>query len=356
MFSRETWHKGEAKNRDLYLDGFYSMSEIVTEREVTFRGRYLQWQRIAEYVIVVAIILESIVFAIIASEFLSVPNLVNVALSIAITGILSVGMTAVILTGGIDLSVGSVAALAGVVATLIASGHAGLGWVVLGGLAALGVGVLVGLFNGAMVAQFRVPAFVTTLAMLTICRGLAFIITGGRAIGDLPVSFGFLGRGHVLGVPVPVLLMFVVFAIGWFVLRQMKFGRYVYAVGGNREATFLAGVNVKLITFLVYVLNGLLVGLAGLVLASRLGAGVPNTGQQYELDVIAAVVVGGTSLTGGRGSVIGTFWGAVFIGILNNGLNLAGIDPYIQKIALGMVILLAVLADQINKPRSQVKA
>jgi ribose/xylose/arabinose/galactoside ABC-type transport system permease subunit len=191
--------------------------------------------------------------------------------------------------------------------------------------------------------------------MLTICRGLAFIVTGGRSIGNLPPSFGFLGRERVLGIPVPVILMLVVFAVGWFVLRHMTFGRYVYAVGGNREASFLAGVNTKRVTLLVYVLNGLLVGLAGLVLASRLGAGVPNAGMQYELDVIAAVVVGGTSLSGGRGSVIGTLWGAIFIGVLNNGMNLAGIDPYMQKIALGVVILLAVLADQLNKSGSELK-
>ena len=223
----------------------------------------------------------------------------------------------------------------------------------LGSAAALGTGLAVGLFNGVMVAQFRVPPFVTTLAMLTICRGLAFVITGGRSIGNLPAGFGFAGRDRLLGVPVPVLLMLAVFAAGWFVLKRMTFGRYVYAVGGNREAAFLAGVNIKAVTLLVYVLNGLLVGLAGLVLASRLGAGVPNAGLQYELDVIAAVVVGGTSLSGGSGSVVGTFWGAVFIGVLNNGLNLAGIDPYMQRIALGAVILLAVLADQINKSRGQ---
>jgi len=258
----------------------------------------------------------------------------------------------VILTGGIDLSVGSVAALAGVVAAMIAAG--GGGTVALGVAAALGIGLAVGLFNGVMVAQFRVPPFVTTLAMLTICRGLAFIVTGGRSIGNLPAGFGFLGRERLLGVPVPVLLMLLVFAAGWFVLKRMTFGRYVYAVGGNREAAFLAGVRIKRVTLLVYVLNGLLVGLAGVVLASRLGAGVPNAGLQYELDVIAAVVVGGTSLLGGRGSVVGTFWGAVFIGILNNGLNLAGIDPYMQKIALGVVILLAVLADQINKSQGQI--
>jgi ribose/xylose/arabinose/galactoside ABC-type transport system permease subunit len=143
--------------------------------------------------------------------------------------------------------------------------------------------------------------------------------------------------------------MLIVFAIGWFILTNTRFGRYVYAIGGNSEASFLAGINVKSITTWVYVLNGFLVGLAGVTLASRLGAGLANAGMQYELDVIAAVVVGGTSLMGGKGSVVSTLFGAIFIGVLNNGLNLAGIDPYLQKIALGVVILLAVLADQINK-------
>ena len=321
------------------------MSDAIEPKGVIFASRNLEWKRLAEYIIVLAIVLESAVFVIIAPQFFSLPNLINVALSIAITGILAVGMTALILTGGIDLSVGSVAALAGVVAAMIASS----GRVFAASLVALGIGLAVGLFNGLMIAQFRVPPFVVTLAMLTICRGLAFIVTSGRSIGNLPASFGVFGRERLLGVPVPVLLMLVVFVAGWFVLKRMVLGRYVYAIGGNREAAFLAGINVKRVILTVYLLNGLLVGLAGLVLASRLGAGVPNAGLQYELDVIAAVVVGGTSLNGGRGSVIGTFWGAVFIGVLNNGLNLAGIDPYMQKIALGLVILLAVLADQINK-------
>jgi ribose/xylose/arabinose/galactoside ABC-type transport system permease subunit len=331
------------------------MSETVSGPDVAPRASNLRWQRIAEYVIVVAIILESVFFAVYAPQFLSVPNLINIALSIAITGILAVGMTAVILTGGIDLSVGSVAALAGIVAATVAGSGAPAA-VTLAALAALAVGLAVGVFNGVMVARFRVPPFVVTLAMLTICRGLAFVITDGRSISDLPASFGLFGREVFLRVPVPVWLMLFVFAAGWFVLKRMTFGRYVYAVGGNREAAFLAGVNIKGVTMLVYVLNGLLVGLAGLVLASRLGAGVPNAGNQYELDVIAAVVVGGTSLNGGRGSVIATLWGAVFIGVLNNGLNLAGVDPYMQRIALGAVILLAVLADQLNKTRGQVIA
>jgi ribose/xylose/arabinose/galactoside ABC-type transport system permease subunit len=308
--------------------------------------------RIADYIIVFAIIVEVIAFAVLASQFLTFPNFINIALSIAITGILAVGMTFVILTGGIDLSVGSVVAVAGVVAAICAASLGSIG-VALGIIAAIAIGLVVGVFNGLMVSRFNVPPFVVTLAGLTIARGLAFIIANaynqGTSIGDLPESFGLLGRKTFLGLPVPVITMVFVFALGWFLLKYTTFGRYVYAVGGNREAAFLAGVNVKFVILMVYVLNGLLVGLAGATLASRLGAGLANSGMQYELDVIAAVVVGGTSLSGGRGSVISTLWGAIFIGVLNNGLNLAGVDPYIQKIALGFVILIAVLADQLTK-------
>lgn len=306
----------------------------------------------SKYIILIAIVAEAIVFALLAPQFLSVDNLVNVALSIAITGILAVGMTFVILTGGIDLSIGSVLAVAGIVAAICAKsfGDAGVG---VGIVTAIAVGMATGLFNGLMISRFRVPPFVVTLAILTIARGLAFIIAeryaGSTSVSDLPAAFAFLGREKIFGLPVPVITMLVVFAVGWFVLRHTRFGRYVYAIGGNSEASFLAGINVKSMTTWVYVLNGFLVGLAGATLASRLGAGLANAGLQYELDVIAAVVVGGTSLSGGRGSIVLTLFGAVFIGILNNGLNLAGIDPYLQKIALGAVILFAVLADQLTK-------
>ena len=309
-------------------------------------------QQIQKYIIVVAIFAEVTVFSLLAPQFLSIDNLVNVALSIAITGILAVGMTFVILTGGIDLSVGSVLAVAGIVAAICAKtlGDAGI---FVGIIAAVLVGVLCGLFNGVTISRFRVPPFVVTLAVLTIARGLAFIIadkfSGSTSVSELPAGFAFLGREKLFGLPVPVITMLIVFAIGWFLLRHTRFGRYVYAIGGNSEASFLAGINVKSVTTWVYVLNGFLVGLAGVTLASRLGAGLANAGMQYELDVIAAVVVGGTSLMGGKGSVVSTLFGAIFIGVLNNGLNLAGIDPYLQKVALGVVILLAVLADQINK-------
>ncbi len=304
-------------------------------------------QKFSSFVIFGAILAETIVFSALASQFASVENLVNVALSIAVIGILAVGMTFIILTGGIDLSIGSVPALAGVVAAIVTQ-HTEIAS--LGFAAALGIGLASGAFNGVTIAYFRVPPFVVTLAVLTIARGLAFIFSGGRSIGNLPESFGRLGKLVFLGIPFSVWLMILAFALGWFLLRHTTFGRYVYAVGGNAEAAFLAGVKTKAVLFQVYVLNGFLVGLAAIVLASRLGAGVPNAGLQYELDVIAAVVVGGTSLSGGRGSVISTLFGAIFIGVLNNGLNLVGVDTYVQKIILGVVILLAVLADRFNRP------
>ena len=303
-------------------------------------------KNLANYIIVIAILLETAIFAFLAPSFFSLDNLLNVALGISVIGILAVGMTFVILTSGIDLSIGSVIALGGVCAALLA---AYTNSVIIGFAAAIAVSLFAGIFSGAFTAYWRVPPFIVTLAVLTIARGLAFIFSGGRSVGNLPESFSRLGKTNLLGVPLPVWLMIAAFAAGWFVLQHTRFGRYVYAVGGNPEASFLAGINVKAVTFFVYVLNGLLVGLASIVLASRLGAGVPNAGLQYELDVIAAVVVGGTSLAGGRGSVISTFLGAVFIGLLNNGLNLAGIDPYLQKIALGVVILAAVWADKIGK-------
>jgi ribose/xylose/arabinose/galactoside ABC-type transport system permease subunit len=278
-----------------------------------------------------------------ASAFFSVANLINVALSIAIVGVLGVGMTAVILTGGIDLSVGSGVALVGIVTALAA--HAGGSGPAL--LAGILLGGVTGAFVGLLVARWSVPSFLVTLATLSIERGLAYWISGGRSIGELPPGLTWLGQGILLGLPVPVWIMLLVFAIGWFVLTRATGGRWVYATGGNERAAWLAGVDTQRVIFATYLANGLLVGLAGVMLAARLGAGVPNAGVGYELDVIAAVVVGGTALIGGRGSVIGTLLGAVFIGVLNNALNIANVDPYLQRIVVGVVILGAVLADQV---------
>ena len=309
----------------------------------------VRWQRLTDYMLVVATLVEAAVFAGIAPGFFSVGNAANIALSIAVTGILAVGMTAVILTAGIDLSVGSVVALTGVTGAMAAAHGVMPAWAAL--VAAVLVGTATGVVNGTLTAYLQVPAFVSTLAMLTIARGLAFIVSGGRSIGDLPSSFGALGRSVLLGIPAPVLVMAAVMIAGAFVLRRTVFGRHIYAIGGNTEAAWLAGVNTKRVIWWVYVLNGALAGIGGLTLASRLGAGVPNAGQQYELDVIAAVVVGGASLFGGRGAIAGTLWGTVFIGVLTNGLNLANVDPYVQKIALGVVIVLAVVGDEISRRR-----
>jgi ribose transport system permease protein len=307
-------------------------------------------RRVAEYALAAATLVQVVVFSVAAPGFLSVANAVNIALSIAIIGILAVGMTAVILTGGIDLSVGSVLALAGVASAIgAAKGLPAVLVVIL----ALGVGAATGIVNGTLIAYLRVPPFVATLAMLTVARGLAFIVSEGRSIGGLPDWFGALGRTVLFGIPAPVLVMIAVMAGGAFVLSRMVLGRHIYALGGNAEAAWLAGINIKGITWIVYTLNGALAGLGGLVLASRLGAGVPNAGIQYELDVIAAVVVGGTSLSGGRGSIGSTLWGTVFIGVLTNGLNLANVDPYVQKIALGVVIVIAVIADQVGRRRAE---
>jgi ribose/xylose/arabinose/galactoside ABC-type transport system permease subunit len=285
-----------------------------------------------------------------AGAFFSLGNLVNVALSIAVIGILGVGMTAVILIGGIDLSVGSGVALAGMAAAFAA--HAVGGGAVMSAAAAiaaaLAIGAIGGGITGLAVSRLRAPAFLVTLALLSIERGLAFLLSSGQAVSDLPAGFNWLGQGILFGVPVPVWLTAACFGGGWFVLSRTVWGRWVYAAGGNEAAAWLAGIDTRAVALGTYVANGLLVGLAAVVLTARLGAAVPNAGVGYELDVIAAVVVGGTALTGGRGNVLGTLAGAVCIGILDNALNLANVDPYLQRVVVGVVILLAVLGERLR--------
>lgn len=309
--------------------------------------------RRTDFMIFLAVLAECVVFALLSPSFLTLNNFVNVTLQIAIYGILAIGMTLVMITGGIDLSIGSVVALVGVSAAIL-SKKAALSedWMVaVAILAGLAVGVIAGSGSGLLIARFSIPPFIVTLAMMTICRGLVFIITGGFTEGELPASFGWLGRGHVWIIPIPVIVMGALFAAGHVMLEQTAFGRHVYALGGNEEASRLSGIRILRVKVLVYSINGLLAGLAGVTLAARLGAGAPNSGLQYELDVIAAVVVGGTSLSGGRGSMMGTLAGTVFIGVLNNGLNLANVDPYTQKVALGVVILTAVWLDRMQQRR-----
>jgi ribose/xylose/arabinose/galactoside ABC-type transport system permease subunit len=259
-------------------------------------------------------------------------------------------MTFVILTAGIDLSVGALVAFSGVVATSVLKSPlppalAFSAAIVCGLLA----GVLSGSIAGVFITRFRITPFIVTLALMTIVRGAAFMYTDGRPIWGLPEEFGFLGSKRILNVPVPSLVMIGVYVAAYLTLHKTRFGRYVYAVGGNPEAARLSGINTSRVIMTVYIICGFLAALSGILLASRMNSGQPNAGLMYELDVIAAVVVGGTSLFGGRGSIAGTFIGAMLIGVLRNGLNLLNVGSYVQMVVLGAVILMAVLFDQLRK-------
>ncbi len=285
------------------------------------------------------------VLSLLSDRFLTTSNLINVARQVSINAIVAAGMTVVIITGGIDLSVGSTIALAGCAALLVARGAGDL----LGIVAGIGAAAAVGLLNGALVAWGRVPPFITTLATMTVVRGAALVLTNGEPIVKSEGPYLWLGQAVLGPIPIPILLMAaVLLGTHWFLART-RWGVYVYAVGGNAEAARLAGISLAGIQVLVYVLAGALSGLAGLVLAARLSSAQPNTGVGFELDAIAAVVLGGTSLLGGEGTIWGTTVGAFIIGVLNNGFNLMNVSPFYQLIAKGAVIVLAVLVDQVVK-------
>lgn len=287
-------------------------------------------------------------------NFLKRQNLINVVNRIVEIGILAVGMTLVILTGGIDLSVGSLIALASVVTTVLirdyfggidANGQS----VILAGLAGIAVCGVCGLFNGCMIVGFKIPPFIATLAMMMIASGIAFMISKGQSIDQVPSFFVWLGRGHWVGIPTAVWLMLLIFAFAHSVMTLTTYGRSIYAIGGNEVAARLCGVRVDWIMVATYGISGLLAGLGGLVMASRLGTGDAKYGLMYELYVIAAVVVGGTSLRGGYGSMFGTLVGALIIAVIENGMNLMQIDSYAQKVVFGSIILLAVLIDRFRQ-------
>jgi len=280
-----------------------------------------------------------------SDHFLTLPNILNVIRQVSIMGIMAVGMTFVILSQGIDLSVGSLLAFTGAVAAGLLSGGQSIFLAVLVGLAA---GAALGFFNGFMIAKANLPDFIVTLAMMSIARGLALVYTGGRPISGFDPGFRFIGGGRLGLIPIPVIIFLVIIVLGYIVLTRTTFGRYVYAVGGNREAARLAGINTDRIKMAVYTLSGLLAGVSGVILTARLNSAQPTAGRAYELDVIAMVVLGGTSLMGGKGTVQGTLIGALIIGVLNNSLNLLGVASFYQEVAKGIVILLAVLLDRLQ--------
>jgi len=307
---------------------------------------------------VIALTLLCIVLTLLSDKFLTVENGWNIMRQISVNVCISVGMTLVILSRGIDLSVGSILAISGAVtAGLLINGieipalNMYIGFTVLGAiLAGLFVGSGFGFFNGLMITKFKVPPFVATLAMLTIARGATMLWTGGFPITGLGDSFAFIGTGWFLGIPMPVWISAVVVAIAVLITKKTKFGRYIYAIGGNESAARLSGLNIKKVKIWVYSIAGLLAAVGGIILTSRLDSAQPNAGFSYELDSIAAVVIGGTSLSGGRGSIMGTVQGALIIGVLNSGLVLLNVSPFWQQIVKGMVILLAVILDRVNHP------
>ena len=293
------------------------------------------WQRVG---VLAALVLLVIAASFLSPRFLSVPNLLNVLRQVSIVGILATGMTFVILTRGIDLSVGSIL---GIAVVLFAGSMDSRGMAVAIPLG-LGAAALAGLVNGIGIAYAGLPAFIMTLGMLSFVRGLAFIKTGGTPVPIISEDFYSLGNGYLLGIPVPALILLAALIVSGFILGLTPFGRSVYAIGSNEEAARLSGVPVRLYKTIVYVISGLMSGLAGLVYASQLSIGTPIAGQGYELDAIAAVVVGGTSLFGGKGSVAGTFLGTLIIGVLANILNLTGVDPFVQQLFKGGLIIVAV--------------
>ena len=301
-----------------------------------------------------ALMLMCLAMTFLSDSFATSDNFFNVLRQVSVNLCISVGMTMVILTGGIDLSVGSMLALSGAIAAgLVKNGitieplgiH--VGFTLFGViLIALIVGGLMGAFNGLMVTSFRVPPFIATLGMLTMGRGLTMLYTDGYPIPGLGDGFSFIGTGWFLNLPMPVIISLVVVAAFVFFIKKSKTGRYIYAIGGNEKATRLSGVNVNRVKLFVYTAAGVLSAVAGILVTARLDSAQPNAGAGYELDSIAAVVIGGTSLSGGKGTIIGTVIGALIIGVLNNGLVLLDVSPFWQQVVKGAVILFAVILDK----------
>ncbi|MEX2592006.1 MAG: ABC transporter permease [Anditalea sp.] len=306
--------------------------------------RTISYEYLRKFGMLAAFVLICLLLSLTTPNFFSLQNMTIVLRQVSINGILAIGVTFVIITGGIDLSLGSVVALAGVVAAIFA--HP-LEYPLVVPLAmAILVGLAIGGLNGLVVTRGKVAPFIVTLGMMTIARGLALVASDGRPVTNLSDSFNAIGGGNVLGVPIPILIFILVIIVASLLLNQTRIGRYMYAVGGNERAAYASGVRVNTVKMIAYMLCSGLAGLAGIVLASRINTGQPNAGVAYELDAIAAVVIGGTSLAGGIGSIGGTVLGVLLIGVINNGLDLLNVSSYYQQIIKGVIIIAAVLIDR----------
>jgi ribose transport system permease protein len=313
---------------------------------VRFNGGGSVTERLQRLLPFLTLIILFIALTIATPHFLTAINLASVARQTAVINIMALGMTLVIITGGIDLSVGSILAIAGLFGAMAIKDGYPIPVAILIGIAS---GLLCGLLNGLMITQLRINPFIVTLGTLEAYRGFALVVSKGLPVHEIPDSFSFLGDGNLLGIPFSLWLLAVCAVLTHFVLEHTKLGRYAFAIGSNSAAAYYAGVPIKFHLTAVYAIAGMLSGLAGMIEASRLMTGQPTAGQGYELQAIAAVVIGGGSLTGGEGSVVGTLIGAFIIGLLSNGSDLLGINPYWQQVIIGAVIIAAVAFDELRK-------
>ncbi|EHK9047339.1 ribose ABC transporter permease [Vibrio vulnificus] len=326
-------------------------SEIMSKSKSNETKRtWISKEWLIEQKSLIALLFLIVVVSFLNPNFFTIDNILNILRQTSVNAIIAVGMTLVILTAGIDLSVGSVLALCGAFAASLVAMEVP---VLIAVPTALLAGAALGAISGVIIAKGKVQAFIATLVTMTLLRGVTMVYTDGRPIStgftDTADAFAWFGTGYALGIPVPVWLMVIVFAAAWYLLNHTRFGRYVYALGGNESATRLSGINVDKVKIGVYAICGLLAALAGIIVTSRLSSAQPTAGMGYELDAIAAVVLGGTSLMGGKGRIMGTLIGALIIGFLNNALNLLDVSSYYQMIAKAAVILLAVMVDNKNK-------
>ena len=318
-----------------------SRAQSSTSKNVNIKELLVKYKSLLGLVLLIAVV------SILNPSFLSPKNIMNILRQTSVNAVIAAGMTFVILTGGIDLSVGSILCISGAVcASILVSGQN----VVIAVLAALVVGAVVGFLNGFIISKGKLQPFIATLATMTVLKGLTLVYTNGNPItlgsNELAMSFGKIGGGTILGIPTPAMIMILVFMVCYYILHNTKMGRYTYALGSNEEATKLSGLNTDKIKIWVYTISGILASIAGIIITSRLYSAQPTAGSGYELDAIAAVVLGGTSLNGGKGKITGTIIGALIIGVLSNALNILDVSSYYKTMVKGAVILLAVLLDR----------
>lgn len=306
-------------------------------------------ENLDKYKSLIGLVILCAIITFVSPSFMTLSNITNVFTQVSTNAIIAVGMTFVILTGGIDLSVGSTVAISGALAASIIKSTNNIFLAV---LAASAVGIAIGLINGLLISKGKLQAFIATLATMTIFRGVTLVFTDGTPISKLSEEFVNIGNGKIGFIPVPVVITVIVSVVAIYVLSQTRFGRYLYALGGNEDSARLSGINTTKIKTLVYVISGFASSIAGVIIASRIGSASPNAGTGFELDAIAAVVIGGTSLAGGEGRITGTLIGALIIGVLNNGLNLMNVSPFYQSIVKGLVILIAVLLDKKSRKKA----